>query len=116
VLLAVGEQLLGDEFDRRLVAVANGFGGGVAGTREELCGALAGGIVLLGYLHGRTDNVGSDDPVYERAKAFRERFLGVFGDTICRKLRDEGPYGPDGPSSCRNLVGEAARILLECCE
>lgn len=112
-MLAVGEHLWGDQIDRNLVKIANGFAGGIAGTHEHVCGALTGGIILLGYLYGRSDASGSDDPVYQRVKGYRERFLAEIGGYICKDLRDNGPYGPNGPSSCRILMGQAAALLLE---
>ena len=113
-MLAVGEYKLGADFDDRLMRIAAGFGGGVAGTHEYICGALSGGIILLGLLHGRTDPTTPDDVLYGYIKRYRERFIAEIGGSICKDLRDNGPYGPNGPLSCRILGTRAAKILLEC--
>lgn len=111
---AVGEHLWGDEFDERWMQIANGFGGGVAGTHAHLCGALSGGLIVLGLRYGRTSASTPDDPLYGRIRRFRQRFADEIGGVMCRALRDKGPYGPQGPLNCRILVERATMILLEC--
>lgn len=36
-----------------VIRAASGFGGGIGGSTEELCGAFTGGIIALGFLLGR---------------------------------------------------------------
>ena len=68
---AVGAHLWGDEFDERWVRIANSFGGGVAGTHAHLCGALSGGLIMLGLRYGRTSATTPDDALYARIRHFR---------------------------------------------
>ena len=42
----------------QLVAAMSGFGGGVGGSHEELCGAVSGGVLVLSLLHPHTDGDG----------------------------------------------------------
>ena len=37
------------------MAAMGGFGGGVGGSHEELCGAVSGGVLVLSLLHPHTD-------------------------------------------------------------
>ena len=39
----------------QLMAAMGGFGGGVGGSHEELCGAVSGGVLVLSLLHPHTD-------------------------------------------------------------
>ena len=43
-MLAVGGHVLGD-LEPQCVRMATGFGGGVGGTHQEMCGALSGGVL-----------------------------------------------------------------------
>ncbi|NLF40928.1 C_GCAxxG_C_C family protein [bacterium] len=66
-----------------------GFGGGM-GRNQEVCGAVAGGIMAIGLRHGR--GVNDDRPVtmaaYEKVRAFMGRFAAQHGSCLCRDLLD----------------------------
>jgi C_GCAxxG_C_C family probable redox protein len=109
-LLAVGEHKLG-VLDPQSIRLSTPFGGGVGGTREELCGALAGGVMVSGALYGRTDSSQNDEQAYELAKQYREAFLAEFGHTQCAPIR-EAFAKPDGSHGCDKVVAIAARALL----
>jgi hypothetical protein len=53
-VLAVGEHLLGEIDAGHMCQLACAFGGGVGLSRQEMCGALSGGVLLIGLLYGRT--------------------------------------------------------------
>ncbi len=106
----MGEHKLGSS-SVPLSRLSTGFGGGLGGTRQELCGALSGGVMVIGALYGRTDADQDKSRPYHLAACFRERFAQAFGATICQDLRDAG-YGTSGPP-CTTLVEKAARLLLE---
>jgi C_GCAxxG_C_C family probable redox protein len=109
-LLAVGEHKLG-KLEPQSIRLATPFGGGVGGTRKELCGALAGGVMVIGALYGRTDSGQNDEQAYELAKRFREAFLAEFGHTQCAPIR-EAYARPDGSHGCDKVVAIAARALM----
>ncbi|MFR3921847.1 MAG: C-GCAxxG-C-C family (seleno)protein [Dysosmobacter welbionis] len=45
----------------QLMAAMGGFGGGVGGSHEELCGAVSGGVLVLSLLHPiRTERTGPE--------------------------------------------------------
>jgi len=122
-VLAVGGQYLDDsesEHDsmaastlvNALNLAATGFSGGLGNTREELCGALSGGVMVIGALLGRTSLDEDDQPAIDLAVRYRKRFLEVFGYTRCSDLRDEIIDVPGGLDSCRELVEQAAMILI----
>lgn len=72
----------------QLFAVAGGFGGGVGGSHEELCGAVSGGLLVLGLLvpHTQGEDRERKREIYGLAKTFRRRFSEVFGLTRCGEL------------------------------
>ena len=108
-MLAVGEHVLGN-FDPYMVRMATGLSGGVGGTHEELCGALSGGVMLIGALHGRSSLREDDQLAYQLASAYRQRFAEEFGTTRCGPLRDQ-VHAPGGLGSC-SFVGERAALIL----
>ena len=91
------------------------FAGGVGGSHEEMCGALAGAILVLSALFGRTDCKTDDKEQIALAKRYRELFLAEMGHTRCAPLR-EWAHSPQGTGSCRPLIERAAMILLELLE
>jgi C_GCAxxG_C_C family probable redox protein len=108
VVIAVGEHYMNPLPDV-LVRASDTFGGGVGGSRKELCGALAGGVMLLGALWGRVSAQEDDTRVYELTKRFREQFLEEFGETICEPLRD---MQPEAEKRCGDVVDRTVRILV----
>lgn len=109
-MLAVGEHVLG-HLEPQSIRMSNAFGGGIGGTRQELCGAFSGGVMIIGGLYGRTDPGQDDKHCYDLAKRYREAFLAEFGHTQCEPIRDLFQK-PDGSHGCDQVVERAARILL----
>lgn len=92
--------------------MATGFGGGIGGSKTEVCGALSGGLVALGSLFGRTDPNESRDYIYKLATEYKQRFHDHFGSTNCRAILDS--FGNNDPKPmCRQLTAEAAGILYD---
>jgi len=110
-VLAVGEYLLG-QVDDRLLRIATGLGGGVGGTHQELCGALSGGVLLIGALHGRIQPDEDDSQCMRLVTCYRKHFAQELGSTNCGSLRESG-YGSEGSTPCSVLVEQATRVLLE---
>ncbi|WP_295584514.1 C-GCAxxG-C-C family protein [uncultured Oscillibacter sp.] len=105
-----------------LMAVAGGFGGGVGGSHEEVCGAISGGVMVLSLLHPHTDGADRAGKVhtYALAKEFRRRYEEVFGLTRCGDLLRARPGVTDkNPAAqrlgvtahCDNMVVTATEIL-----
>ena len=104
------------------MAAMGGFGGGIGGSHEEVCGAVSGGVLVLGMLTPHTD--GADKAgkvrVYARAKEFRRRFEAVFGLTRCGDLLRAKPGVTEkNPAAarlgvtahCDNMIVTAVEIL-----
>lgn len=111
MLLAVGGHVL-DGLESQCLRMATPLGGGIGSSHLETCGALTGGTMVIGGLHGRTV-AGEDDEIAQAlARQYRDLFLRELGDTRCQPIRD-WVQGPGGPGSCSVVVERAARILLE---
>ena len=111
MLLTVGGHVL-DDLEPQCVRMATGLAGGVGNTQQEMCGALSGGVMVIGGLLGRTSLSESDQPALTLSTRYRQRFVAEFGDTLCARLRETVVYAPGGLGSCAVLVERAATILL----
>src|SRR5512136_461231 len=61
------------------VKVASGFCGGVGRTHADVCGALAGAVIAVGYLYGRTEPGKDLSQAFMITSEFRRQFLEKFG-------------------------------------
>ena len=66
---------------------ACGFGAGM-GRKEEVCGAVTGGIIVIGvkYGRGKNDDRTAIELTYAKTRELMERFSDKNGTFICRKL------------------------------
>lgn len=76
-----------DSFTARNIAC--GFGAGIA-KRQEVCGAVTGGIMVLGMLLGTSGvhDRSVTEETYAKADEFMSRFEAVHGSSNCRQLLD----------------------------
>ena len=56
--------------------------------KEEVCGAVTGGILVLGLRHGRgdKDDRSATELTYLKARELMDQFSGKHGSIICRTL------------------------------
>jgi len=79
--------LLATDFPSETVALLSGFGGGVAGMRDGMCGAVSGGVAAIGLVYGRRKPPeGSRERMYKVPRDFVSRFKTRYGTIICREL------------------------------
>jgi C_GCAxxG_C_C family probable redox protein len=69
--------------------IADGFGGGMART-QHVCGAVTGGIMVLGMLYSKGTNGthAEKDNLYARVRRFMEAFKKRYGSATCSVLLD----------------------------
>jgi len=91
-----------------VIKAASAFGGGIAGSMQELCGAFSGGVMALGVLAGR-ENPGDDlRECGGLVNQFKSRFQSRFGSLKCMDILD----GMGGDHmGCVKLTAEASVIL-----
>jgi C_GCAxxG_C_C family probable redox protein len=95
--------------------IASGLGGGM-GRQGEVCGALTGGVLEVGLIHGRDVPEDQDPKEVAHAKAgeFVERFAAVNGAVRCRDLINLDVSNADGVQEyfSRNLLKEKCSHIL----
>jgi len=67
--------------------IACGLGAGMA-RKQEVCGAVTGGILVLGMLHGRGEkgDRSAQERAYAKTRELMDRFSEKHGTVICRNL------------------------------
>lgn len=110
VFVHIGACLI-EDFDVGLMRLATGFGGGIA-EEADVCGALAGGVMLIGYLHGRESLSQDQSRYWALAREYRRRFLAQLGSTSCMHFT-QGSFNPENHRKCAGVVICAASILLD---
>jgi C_GCAxxG_C_C family probable redox protein len=67
--------------------IACGFGGGI-GRMGRTCGAVTGGVMVVGLKHGQASlaDEESRQETYKSVREFIDRFTALHGSTICREL------------------------------
>jgi len=94
----------GDVFPR----IATPFGGGGAGTHQEMCGALAGGFMAIGTVLGRQDKINGSEAKMV-AGEFREKFIESIGATQCEAILDQLGLQHNS-EKCSELVRQSAEL------
>lgn len=105
-----------------VMPLAGGFGGGVGGCHEEVCGAVSGGVLILSlcFPHARGEDQTAKQELYRIAKEFRRRFFGAFGYTRCGDLLRARPGVTEkNPAAqrlgvtghCDNMIVTAVELL-----
>ena len=112
------------KFDRETaMKLATGFGAGLA-RRQEVCGAVTGGIMAIGLKHGRGADDGKPEAehTYLLVGKLMERFAAAHGSCLCRVLLDGCDLQSESgrvyfnenklaEKICRPCVADAVRIL-----
>ena len=95
--------------------VATAFGGGVGRTKEDICGALIGGFIALGYLFGRNEPGADWTDTAELAAELKRQFVQAHETTNCGALLTA--FGPqENMMRCKRLSGEVAAMLADIIE
>lgn len=69
--------------------LGTGLGAGM-GRKQEVCGAVTGGILVLGALFGRGENEGKEkqDDTYLKVRTLMDAFSRETGTVLCREILD----------------------------
>jgi C_GCAxxG_C_C family probable redox protein len=110
MLVGVGNLLY--PLNPQTIKMSTGFAGGIGSTKAEACGALTGGIMVIGGLFGRTEPKVKDELCQQLCAEFWKRFENEFGCVKCKELKANW-VGKPGQEKCVQLVERAAGILLD---
>jgi len=74
----------------KALKMACGFGAGM-GRKEEVCGAVTGGIMVIGAKYGRgeNDNRNATDVTYAKTRELMDKFSQRHGTYVCRHLLND---------------------------
>ncbi len=91
--------------------IATPFGAGM-GVAKCSCGAVTGGLLVLGLTHGR-DGVGDSElPAFDVAKELHDRFRARYRAICCRVLTRRLVWGePEHHEKCQEYVRFAAETI-----
>jgi C_GCAxxG_C_C family probable redox protein len=106
-MLETSIELLDLPLPKEVVHLGSFYRKGLAET-GCICGALAGGMMIIGYvLHDHPNGL-------EAAKKFEKKFKEQNRSTCCRVIhKDQGIMNKFTGSGCRTLTGDAAALLFE---
>jgi C_GCAxxG_C_C family probable redox protein len=108
-------EVYGNATSNDIPKVATAFGGGVGRTKQDICGALIGGFIALGYLFGRSEPGADWTDAAESAAELRRQFVQAHGTTNCGALLTT--FGPqEDMMRCKQLSGEVAGMLADIIE
>ena len=111
IILAVAPVMV-PNWHHDCIRLATCFGGGVAGSRLEICGALSGSIMVIGAIFGRS-KLQDDTHANYLAAQFRRMFEEKYTDTQCGHLREHIVYTEGGLGSCSVLTQQTAEMLVD---
>ena len=107
--------------------VACGFGAGM-GRSGNMCGAVTGGILVLGLKYGMMDPESPEDKekTYEKVVKLLDRIMATHSSANCNDLMGVDIGTPEGLQEaqekdlsdkvCSKIVGDVTRILEELLE
>ncbi|PKL18885.1 MAG: hypothetical protein CVV49_03785 [Spirochaetae bacterium HGW-Spirochaetae-5] len=95
-----------------MVRIATPFGGGL-GRSGCLCGALSGGVIILGAARGRTTPETPRKESYELSSEFHNRFKSKFGATCCRVLVKNEFGSKEQGERCYEIITGSAELLMK---
>lgn len=92
--------------------IGTGFCKGIGMTGEDVCGAVVGGVIAIGYLYGRNNGDEDKTRVSQCAAKFRERFFAENGTTNCWKLLEK--FGEqENMQQCKQMTAHTAGMLAD---
>ncbi|MCP4668987.1 MAG: C_GCAxxG_C_C family protein [Deltaproteobacteria bacterium] len=95
-----------------VIKSASGFGGGIAGSTEELCGAFTGGVIALGGLLGREEPGEDMRDCGALIKDFKGTFKDAFGSLNCSHIL-QGFSQNGNHGGCVKLTAQATVMLAD---
>jgi len=108
-------EVYGNKISHDIPKVATAFGGGVGRTKQDICGALTGGFIALGFLYGRIEPGADWTDASDLAAELRKKFVQKHGTTNCGSLLET--FGPqENMMRCKQLSGEVAGMLANILE
>lgn len=106
-ILFASNEAMGLGLDKKARLLASGFGGGLG--IGHVCGALTGGIMVLGRLYVK-DHAHEDPRIKDVEKELIAAFEKEYGTLMCTPIKDKHSH-PE--LRCKSVIVKAAEILEE---
>lgn len=95
-----------------VVAMTSGFPGGMGSGCT--CGALAGGVVVLGLYYGRKEGFADNTPIMKRSSSLHNQFKKTYGSTCCRALTHKFDKAKgEHKEQCLKITGDVAEWVAQ---
>lgn len=105
-------EYIAPDLDKDMMRLVTPLGGGI-GRAGCTCGALSGGVIIIGAAKGRTSPDGPRGDSYDLAGEFHKRFKSEFGSTCCRALNKLDAGDPARGKLCLKIIGNSAGLLMQ---
>ena len=93
-----------------LCKATSGFCGGIGECKQDVCGALSGGIIALGSIYGRQKGGQDISKLVSLSSELRQLFIKEFKTTVCKdvivNLEQMEAY-----ESCKDLTAKTTWFL-----
>ena len=109
-MIYAGNEVFNLNLDKNTLKTMAAFGGGMG--VEEACGAMTGGLAVLGILFVE-DRAKESDRIKNLSKKFIQGFRDKLGTENCKKLK--GLYRKDA-DDCNYIMEVAAEVLQDLIE
>jgi C_GCAxxG_C_C family probable redox protein len=102
-----------------VVSLLTGFGGGVGGSHQSICGAVVGSVAALNLIWGRRQPAhDSSKQAYALAREFLGQFKSRFGTELCGELigdllRVNKFHSDERKTRCYQYCDHAMKICVE---
>ena len=95
--------------EKTALSISGGFGAGAA--VGELCGAVSGAIMVIGYLQSfiKENDAEGKKKLYALVREFNKEFKNRYGYLTCRDLKDP----EKGRTPCPELITGSVELLEE---
>lgn len=98
------------DFNLDLIRIANPFGGGIA-EKNDICGAIVGGCMTIGYFFGRKNDEHDQERCWQLTRNYYEWFSNTMGFVYCRD-KTGGIHNWELHQKCTPVVEQSVRYLL----
>jgi C_GCAxxG_C_C family probable redox protein len=106
-------EFLGWQFDRSVVRLAAGFPVGI-GKSGCVCGAISGGVMVLGMVYGRDPGKTMDSRMFPVAAELHNHIKELYKSTCCRVITKDLVFNsPERKAHCVKITGEVAAWLAD---
>ncbi len=91
---------------------ASGFCGGIGKCKQDICGALSGGVIALGAMFGRNEGDRDISKLVFLSAKFRRSFAEEFSSTVCKDVVENIANRPEY-EACKDVTVKASLWLYD---